>query len=216
MTISGAVDGVGRAPLTGAVVSLGNAVPVEVDSAGRFRFDSIPPGAYTLLASQRGYADLGQLADDEPLNLTAGQTYRANLRAIGTTELLSILCDGKKVTPPLATLRVLATHADSAGPLPWLSVWLRWPDPDQKLPAQRIMDARIPRKQRLLGMQAKTDQSGGVTFCGVPSGVLLEFVMLRGDDDDALPEAARFVRVTSFVLKPGEIASRAISVRPPR
>jgi len=224
-TISGTVlDSTGRASLGGAVVSLsGTPYSVEVDSAGRFRFDSIPPGAYTLLASQRGYADLGQLADDEPLNLSAGQTYRANLRAIGTAELLSILCDGKKIAPPLATLRVTATHADSGGPLPRLRVWLRWLDPDQSLSEnltpgeiQGLVGGSAPGTLRLLGVQAMTDQSGGVTFCGVPSGVQLEFVMLRGDDDDTQLAAARFVRVTSWILKPGEIASRAISVRPPR
>lgn len=214
-TISGTVmDSTGGKPLTGALVSLsGTPYSAEVDSAGRFRFDSIPPGAYTLLASQRAYADLGQLADDEPLNLSAGQTYRANLRAIGTAELLAILCDGKKVTPPLATLRVQATHADSGGPLPRLMLWLRWPDPEQKEP-DVLITPEVERK--LLGIQSMTDEVGAATFCGVPAGAKLELVMPRVDDDPEVPQGARFVRVTGFVLTPGEIASRTISVRPPK
>jgi hypothetical protein len=61
-----------------------------------------------------------------------------------------------------------------------------------------------------------TDVGGAVTFCGVPAGVRLELVMLRSDDDPEAVRGDRFVRVTGFVLKPDEIASRAISVRPPR
>lgn len=214
-TILGIVtDSTGMAPLHGTRVSLsGTPYSEEVDTLGGFRFDSIPPGAYTLLASHRAYADLGQLVDDEPLNLSAGQTYRATLRAIGTAELLSILCDGKKFAPPLATLRVVAMHADGGGPLGRLPLWLRWPDPEEEAPRDPITPGKdVP----LLGIESMTDETGAVTFCGVPAGSRVELVMLRSDDDPSIPRAARVVRVTTFVLKPGEVASRTISVVPPR
>jgi len=223
-TIEGTMmDSTGKEPLRGTVVSLsGTPHSVEVDSSGRFRFDSIPPGAYTLLASHREYADLGQLADDEPLNVMAGETYRSRMKAITTSELLNVLCDGKRVEPPSATVRILLTHADNGEGVTSQSVWLRWPDPDLKEPIDpiaprsiskgdgRAMDIGFP------GVESRTDAGGAATFCGVPSGARLELLMLRSDDDPSVPTAARSVRVSTFVLLPGEVTSRTFSVRPPK
>jgi hypothetical protein len=215
-TIQGVVlDSMGRKPLRGTVVSLsGTPFSVEVDSLGAFRFDRIPPGAYTLLAAHRIYADLGQLVDDDPITLEAGQTYRANMRAITTSQLRETLCEGVKIEPTQATLRVLATHTDSGGPLARLPVWLRWHDLDQRGPIDPEWPGIV--EQRLLGIESMTDDAGAVTFCGVPSGTRLELVMLRTDDDPSVPRGARVVRITAFVLLPGELASRTIRVRPPR
>jgi hypothetical protein len=209
------VDSTGRAPLRGTLVSLsGTPYSVEVDSSGAFRFDSIPPGAYTLLASHRDYADLGQLVDDEPLTLASGQEYRAHLRGVSTPELLAILCGGgKTVKLTDATLRITARDAESGEKLERVQFWLRWPDPAQKEPLDPITPGI---EQKLLGIHSMTDESGSITFCGVPSDTRLELVMPRSDDDPDVPQAARFVRVTGFILRPGEITSRTIMVRPPR
>lgn len=216
-TIIGSVmDSTGRGPLLGTVVSLsGTPYSVEVDSSGVFRFDSIPSGAYTLLASHRTYADFGQLVDDDPLNVVAGETYRSQLKAVPTSELVSTLCNGKKVEPPDATLRVLLTHSDSGHALPDLRVWLRWPDPKHKEPEDPITPGI---EQPLLGFQSRTDRAGSVTFCGVPSDTRLELVMLMPDDDESVAKGAgtRFQRITQFVVRPGELTSRTASVRRPK
>ena len=216
------MDSTDQAPLRGTVVSLsGTPYSVEVDSSGAFRFDSIPSGAYTLLASHRTYADFGQLVDDEPLNVVAGETYQSRMKAVSTSGLTAILCDGKKVEPPAATLRVLLTHIDSGTALKGLRVWLRWPDPEQK----ESIDPTNPRSItkgdgrsddiRFLGIQSRTDMNGAVTFCGVPSGTRLDLVMLQPDDDPSVPEGARFARITQFVVGPGDLTSRTATVRPP-
>lgn len=216
------MDSTGRVPLLGTVVSLsGTPYSVEVDSSGAFRFDSIPSGAYTLLASHRTYADFGQLVDDDPLNVVAGETYRSRMKAVTTSALLTILCDAKKVEPPDATLRVLLTHIDSGTALRNLRVWLRWPDPEQGETIDPINPRSLVKGDerttaiRLLGIQSRTDLNGAVTFCGVPSDTRLELLMLKPDDDPAVPEGARFVRITQFVVRPGELTSRTASVRPP-
>jgi hypothetical protein len=213
-TIVGSVmDSTGQVPLLGTVVSLsGTPYSVEVDSSGAFRFDNIPSGAYTLLASHRTYADFGQLVDDDPLNVVAGATYRSQMKAVTTSELVSILCNGKKVEPPSTTLRVMLTHKDSGQALEDLRVWLRWRDPEQKTPQDPITPGIV---QPLLGMQSRTDKNGAVTFCGVPSDTKLELVMLMPDDDPSVLEGARFERITQFVVRPGELAVREVSVRPP-
>ena len=231
-TIVGTVmDSTGRAPLQGTTVSLsGTPFSVEVDSSGAFRFDSIPSGAYTLIASHQAYAQYGQLVDDEPLNVIAGETYRSRLKAITTSQLVSILCDGRKGEPPNATLRVLLTHLDSATVLPDLRVWLRWPKPAFKqrqsttgevtgmrytVGAGDVLmpDLEVP----LLGAQSKTDREGAVTFCGIPSDTRLELVMLLPDDDPDVPKGlgAKFHRIAFFNVRPGELTSRTASVRPP-
>ena len=233
-TITGVVtDSTGQVPLRETVVSLsGTPFSTLVDSLGRFRFDSIAPGAYTLLASNPTYALYGQLADDQPFTLEAGKEYRADMRAITTTQLRTIICDAAKAAAPLfskpppppspnsATVRILVTRADSGSALTRFPVWLRWVDPQQvdtanPLTVKQLLQDNV-RKTRLQGIQSMTDEIGGVTFCGVPSETQLELVMLRGDDDASFPEGARAVRITSFVLKKGELTHRSVSVVPPR
>jgi hypothetical protein len=212
-----------------------------VDSLGSFRFDSVAPGAYTLLASHPTYAMFGQLADDEPLTLEPGRDYRASMRAITTTQLRLMLCDAARATAPLfskapapppshaATVRVLVTTANDGSAAQRLPVWLRWRDAKPKEGPDTLallvekdktfgpVVGSIPGiLNRLDGIQSMTDEMGGVTFCGVPSGTPLELVMLRSDDDPAFLQGAREVRITSFVLKPGELALRSVSVVPPR
>lgn len=231
-TIIGTVaDSTGREPLRGTIVSLsGTPYSVEVDSSGTFRFDSIPSGAYTLIASHQAYAQYGQMVDDDPLNVVAGETYRSRMKAIATSELVSILCDGKKVAPPNATLRVLLTHLDSATALADLRVWIRWPDPAFKAP-KSLIEPGVSRRSSegsstgaaftadvpLLGQQSRTDREGAVTFCGVPSETRLELVMLLPDDEPDVPKGlgAKFHRIAYFNVRPGELTTRTASVRPP-
>jgi hypothetical protein len=233
-TITGVItDSTGQRPLRGTVVALsGTPFSQEVDSLGGFRFDSIAPGAYTLLASNPDYAVFGQLADDEPLTLESGKEYRATMRAIATTQLRTMLCDAAQAAAPLfsksppppppnaATVRILITRADSGTALAHFPVWLRWVDPHQgdstnaRTVLQMTQDGA--KKTRLQGVQSVSDEIGGVTFCGVPPERQLELVMLRGDDNPAYPEGARAVRIGSFVLRRGELALRSVSVTPPK
>jgi len=232
-TITGTItDSTGQMPLRGTVVGLsGTPFSTEVDSSGRFQFDSIAPGAYTLLASHPTYAMFGQLADDEPLTLESGKEYRATMRAITTTQLRTIICDAARAAAPLfskeppppppgaATVRILMTRSDSAMALTGFPVWLRWVDPEQvdsasPLTIQQMLQSG--KKTRLQGVQSITDEIGGVTFCGVPAETMLELVMLRSDDDPSFPEGARAVRITSFTLKRGELSLRSIPVVPPK
>jgi hypothetical protein len=222
-TISGTImDSTGLKPLVGTLISLsGTPLSAESDSLGRFRFDSIPPGAYTLLASHPVYAGLGQMADDEPLTLEQGQVYQANMRAASTSTLLELLCPGKTIEPGLATLRVLATFGDS-GPASRLPLWLRWADPSQKV----SIDPINPRgfmptsdnkegEERFLGIGSGTDADGAAVFCGVPAYRRLELYMVLPNDDPTVPRGSRVSRLTGFYLMPNEVVSRTVKVSPP-
>ena len=222
-TITGIVtDSTGRNPLRGTVVALsGTPFSTQVDSLGRFRFDSIAPGAYTLLASHSAYADFGQLADEEPLTLEDGKEHRASMRAINTTQLRSVVCDQPRAASPIvsrpeapsedmATVRILMTHADGSGPLRRLRVWLRWRGPEQKQ-VLNLMATRVD--QNLLGVESMTDTIGGVTFCNLPPKTVLELVLLRSDDKKDAAGGDRVV--TSFSLEKGAVALRSFQVNPP-
>jgi hypothetical protein len=216
------VDSTGRGPMAGASVVLsGTPLSTTTNERGEFRFDSIPPGAYTLLASNADYAGLGLIAADEALTLNVGQTFRPRLRALPTRHIWGVLC-GAAFDSTQAVLRVVTTHADSGGVVPKLPVWLRWSDPGRGLTGEdsarlaTMNQVTAPVASALGGMETMTDEQGVVTFCGVPTKTPLELVMLRSDDDPARPETARFVRITSFVLNPGEVAGRTVAVRPPR
>jgi hypothetical protein len=211
------VDSTGRRPLRDAMVSLsGTPYSTEVDAEGRFRFDSIPPGAYTLLASHRDYADLGQLADDEPLNVMAGETYRSRMRATTTSAILNILCDGRAVDPGRATLRIILLHNDGTA-VPEAMVTLGWGSPRQvdmpsvtpsPLPGEALL---TPDDALLSTVESLTDQTGAVTFCGVPTNTPLRMIRPRLD---AVPGQI-LARVRSFVLRPGEVSSQTVRISKP-
>lgn len=223
-TITGVVtDSMGRHPLLGTVVALsGTPFSVNVDSLGRFRFDSIATGAYTLLASHPIYADFGQLADEEPLTVEAGKESRVGLRAITTTQLRGVVCDAPSAVSPImsraqppspdkATVRMLFANVDGTGPIRRLHVWLRWRDAERKTP---MNPTTIRVEQQFQGIQSATDNAGSVTFCDVPPKTLLELVMLRSDDDPAVPVDKRGV-VASFTLERGDVALKSFQVTPP-
>ena len=234
----------GRAPLHGTVVALsGTPLSAEVDSLGRFRFDSIPPGAYTLLASHSTYADFGQLADDEPLTLEAGKEYTANMRAITTIQLRSMLCDVVRTEPPFGTtvtstpdqavVRILMLDADSGHYVTRFPLWLRWRDPgpakgvdtlalllqkDKQMgPVMRRLGISESSDDQMPGVQMMTDDAGGATFCGIPADTSLELLwFLQNANDVSNPAAVLPFRIGSFMLKKGEIVVRSFRVRPPR
>jgi hypothetical protein len=214
-TVIGTVlDSTGRNPVIGAAVSLsGTPYSTIVDSTGSFRFDNIIPGAYVLLASDPSYVAFGQLAADQPIRLSAGETYRARLTGATTQALRKALCELQPDDEKKAVLRVMAVDADSGSALARLRLWLRWPDPDQKPPADPTTQGL---EQRLLGLQSETDATGSATFCGVPAGTRLDLMMLRDDDLSTSADAGRSVRITSFVLDPAALAARTVYVRRPK
>jgi hypothetical protein len=217
------MDSTGRRPLREVMVSLsGTPYSVEVDAEGRFRFDSIPPGAYKLLASHRDYADLAQLADDDAMNVVTGQTYRSRMQAISTSELFKVLCDGRPMDAQRATVRVLVMHQDSGTAVQGIPVALQWASPVRVDTAAFVaspLSAQAPQRMTehlSFGIQSITDQTGAVTFCNVPAGQSLELIVPRSDNErgETFPTVSR--QKIWVNLRPGEVASRTVSVRPPK
>src|SRR5262249_10881403 len=76
--VHGAVADETGAIIVGAKVSLddgqGRIQAVVSDEAGRYRFEAVPPGRYTLIVSAQGFADFS-----EPIDLTTRRTVPLNV-----------------------------------------------------------------------------------------------------------------------------------------
>ncbi|HEX7123537.1 MAG TPA: carboxypeptidase regulatory-like domain-containing protein [Gemmatimonadaceae bacterium] len=153
--VAGVVEDSMGAPLTGAVVRLaGSPYQRDVDDDGRFRFDSLPAGAYTLTAEHPAYEAFGIPAADQPVETVEGVTHDVTLRASNTMGMMARLCGGDTPAPGRSVLRVLVLHRETGEPLRRTPVHLYWTDP---------VDGRGPG-----GMQQVTDGTGHVVFCDLP------------------------------------------------
>jgi hypothetical protein len=146
------------------------------------------------------------------------------MKATTTSALLNILCDGRPVDPARATVRIMVTHMDSGSAVRGLVIALRWlkavqvdtSNPTNWLQLNQTIQSGQHVDGKLNGLQSITDQSGAVTFCGVPADQSLELLMPRSDDDPEFVPGQRAVRITSFIVRRGQLVSRTVSVRPPK
>jgi hypothetical protein len=158
------VDSAGQ-PLSNATVRLGGSpFTTTADALGAFRFDSLPSGAYTLIAEHPGYANLGIPAASHAFELAEGATQSVSLRASATALVVDRLCEGMPRQRNRGTLRLLVRHADTREPLALAPVHLFW---------TVGADGKPPD-----GLRTRTDGRGWVTFCNVPAGPRLLFSVL--------------------------------------
>lgn len=184
------------APMRGATVRLAGtsfAAPVRAD--GSFRLDSLPAGAYTLVATHPGYDALGLLAAEQELTIDEGSRSVTALQAEGTSTLVGRLCDGVALADDHAALRVVVRDDSSAEPVAAVGVRLTYDS------VERF--GREAMKVTPVTEEATTDDHGTVMLCGVPARVLLRLEVAR--DGGAGPARA------TTTLRPGAVA--AVEVR---
>lgn len=180
-------------PLTGGTVRLvGTPYTREVEADGRFRFDSLPAGAYTVVGEHPDYERFGIPAADSPVETVEGATREVVLRAATTSGMMARLCEAVPA-PGLSVVRVRVLHRDSGEPLRQAPILLQW--------SERVV---TPASS---GVQQPTDGDGIVTFCDVPANVELR---LRVVAPDSPPVAGATCRVV-----PGEVAAVRVSLYPP-
>lgn len=166
--VTGLVQDSAGATLAGAGVRLaGSPHRQEADAQGAFRFDSLPAGSYTLLVEQPGYAALGMLAANEPVNTEEGVTKNVTLRTANTLDVMSRLCDRKPPAKGRSVLRLIVLNAETQRPMPAAPIHLYW--------TARV-DGRRPT-----GIQNATDRNGAVVFCDVPGDTELFIRLLSRD-----------------------------------
>jgi len=185
-------------PLVGAVVVLsGTPYRAVVDVRGHFRIDRIAPGTFGVIVEHPAYLAFGMFAGEAEVTLPEGLVSQLNLTAPRTRDIRARLCPARGADADSADLRVHLLDA-AGGLVPFTWVRVTW---------NEFLDVR-PQSMSLRPhyVEAETDQHGGVTFCGVPAGILLPIAVLRGAE-------RRPVRADSVRLNDGEL--RAIRVRAP-
>lgn len=192
--VAGVVEDSTGMPLTGAVVRLaGSPYQREVDADGSFRFDSLPAGAYTLMAEHPAYEALGMPAADQPVETVEGVTRDVTLRATNTMGIMARLCGGETPARGRSVLRMRVLHRETGEPLRRTPMHLYW--------TERV-DGRRPD-----GIQQLTDASGYVVFCDVPGDAELLLRTLSPDLRQGL------VGATCRVGR-GEVAAVQVSLYP--
>jgi len=150
-------------PLTGTRVRLvGTPFQSVVDSTGRFRFDSVPPGLHAIVAEHPDFAAFGIRAAEQEFVLQEGATRDLAFTARGEAEIANAMCPGRDWRRP--TLRVTLVDEKSRRPLANTPLRLRW------LEVVTAMHGDLRgREARDTDVDVKTDDFGNAVFCSLPA-----------------------------------------------
>lgn len=201
VTVNGvAFDSLRGAPLANAFVILTErGKSTTSDERGRFRFDSIPPGAYTFAMQHAVFDSLG----------LSGATTRATVtdgKALVTLAVPSFNTMWKAVcatTAPLArdTGFVYGTVRDAISRKAVSQAWvaLSWTDLVKLDPTKKSTNIT----QRRYNSEVQADMQGNYAVCGVPSGLALTvraFVGTNTTPTVTMSSSADRVRRVDMVL----------------
>lgn len=222
-TILGTVlDSLGQ-PLPDSYLRLsGTPFIAEADSAGRFRFDSLPAGSHTVVAENEAYGELGLLVDDLALTVEEGETRQVVLRAERTVDIAARMCpDQPPATGVTGIVRLTMLDTATAAPLKEFPLWIRWRVPvDSQVvldsTVRQVRDAATGEAQTFVtrtmsthdGMESRTDAQGVVIFCGIPADRPLELHQLLPDGGST--------KLHDFRLRAGHITPLSLAIPPPR
>ena len=184
-TIEGVLrDSTGKRPMRGAVVRLGGSPrSATPDAAGRFAFDQLPPGNYTVIAEAPGYDSLGSVAIDASLSLGDGETRRLALEGLDTRALTTRLCRG---AAPLGrgTLHVTVRDPVTHTPVADVPVSVTWMSTIGAAPGDSL--ART--------VEGTTGAKGNVVFCEIAAERELTLLVVKRDGSAAPPARKLTIR----------------------
>jgi hypothetical protein len=163
-TIVGTVARANGGPLSGARVRLvGTGFRVAADAAGRFRFDSIPPGLYALVAEHGDYDVFDMRAVEHEFALEEGVTRQFAFKAAGEKEIADKLCPGRDWRR--ATLRITLVDERTQRPMPGVLLRLR------SLVVKAVMHGDVlGREAHDVDIDVTTNPAGVAMFCSVATG----------------------------------------------
>ena len=187
--VSGVVyDSIARAPLAGATVQLlGADLPGRVvlirtsDAAGRFAFDSVPDGQYSLGFFHPRLDSLG--IEPGPQNVVvAGRSVRADLAVPSPARLRATLCGAQSPADSGGALMVgFIRDARDLSPVESATIAGQWFD--LFLEAGGLMT-------RPVGVSATTTANGWFVLCRLPADGTIGVVGTHGTDSTAAIEVS--------------------------
>ncbi len=203
-SLSGVVRDSAGKPLDGGRVLLsGTQFETLSDSAGRFRFDSLPPGLYTVRVTTPGYDSLGVAVGSEDVTLQASKTHAITFRAPRTATLATRLCGGRKPARGRSTLLLTLVDSASSAPLDQVPLRFSWTEYGSRVHG-------VP--QTVQGSTAgRTNARGQIVFCGLPPGAQLDLA-IPVDDTHAI--AVRSLQGDDM-LRADAVRAMVIRIRKP-
>ncbi|HET7550815.1 MAG TPA: carboxypeptidase regulatory-like domain-containing protein [Gemmatimonadaceae bacterium] len=160
------------------------------DTNGRYRFDSLPPGRYTLSFDAPTLDSLGIAAPYATVELRAGTTTEANLAVPSVSVLLAVLCPGPLPGTERGMVAGVVRDAASAKPLANAEVGLSWRGREVVMDGPHFVTDTI---------RVKADSLGGYRVCRAPAGEIVRAKAYAGkygsgSIDIAIPESGIAVR----------------------
>jgi hypothetical protein len=202
-----AVDSVRGGYLRGAIVSVsGTTLSAITDSAGRFRIDSVAPGARYLEVMHPLLDSIGVKVRTAPRELKAGDTTAFILAVPSPKTIVATKCNADDRARGAAALVGTVNDADTDAPSNGATVAVEWTD----YQLSRRSVNKMP--QRRVGL-VRSD--GSYRVCGIPDDLATGVVAFRGSDSTGTVTVSfeRQLAVVSFHL-PGVVASGSAPPKP--
>jgi hypothetical protein len=169
-TVRGQVRDSSNQPLAGAVVRVaGTRLRAVSAETGTFVLDSVPDGAWALLAETPGYDSLGVAAADTRLEVTDGRASQAMLRALNASSVVSRLCLNQAPRRRYGVVRV-TVRGSGDSVVRGLPLAISWSQRGNNM---------LERRAGPRTVEGSTDQQGRFTLCDVDAGVPVSVVVAR-------------------------------------
>lgn len=161
-------------PLTQALVRLAGTMHAKsVDAAGRFQFDSIPPGMYRIEAITDSIAALGIVDAEQDVSVLAGEESSVTLKSDGLDGLLTRMCGGRQLPKERTALRVVLIDGATDRLENGTTLRLWWTEYVRERGVNRVVQQQL---------DAATAADGSVVFCGLPVDIPLDLGLALGPD----------------------------------
>lgn len=196
-TVEGRVQLTSGQPLRWAHVRLvGTPFATTVDSAGRFRFDSVASGPHAIVVEHDDFASLGVRVVEQEFLLDEGARRTFNFRVPTEQERLAMACPGRDERS--ATLRIQAVAAGTQHPVENADLKLKWTQMSRTYRGRSLVEEMVDQWR-----DVRTDADGRAVFCSVaPSLDLLLTVERNG----------REVEIQRLKLNPKQVRLLTVEV----
>ncbi len=160
-----------RGPLKGATVVIPElARYAPTDEHGRFQFDTVPAGKYTMTFLHRNLDSLDVSAEILPITIPASGIVNARLAMPSPAGFVSLVCGAAADTFPAMIVGRVRDATDSTAVAGALVV-AEW---------DRILLRDDMVQRRVVRATAHTTASGGYVLCGVPNDMRLSVSVTAG------------------------------------
>lgn len=166
VTVRGvAYDSLNAVPLRGALLNLGASQTAISDDSGRFRFDGVAPGAYTLVMQHDRLDSLGIAAVRREFTASEGAAaVRIAIPSFDTFWRRS--CGGQRAPQDSGFVFGTLRDAGARSPIGGAVLYATW--------SEIGFDRASGVSQSRMGGLVNADAAGNYVVCGVPTGVMLE------------------------------------------